>query len=370
MSKTIRYSKEAAERICAFLSEEKIKFTFNERRGTIRFVLPVRGAGEGLLRFYVFLNEDSSYEIRALSPQKPDEFDDFVISNLYEFFCRVNQDLRQGCMYMNDDYEIWYKLYQEYRPDELSRQSFMDTVRGIVTDCECYSYGIFRLMNHDLNPKIAITASDNTRKQLESSGIIVSKDALEELDKMFDELLASFKEDKKYSAKERQAEIRVEEKDDRTICLFDEVVQELEEESKTAKEEAPACLNLVHAPCGDDAGLRVIFANRYHFNAFLNMCKTVQQDDEQDIKADWHISRFLEIMKNRYEELPAGESDCKDLCCSVFIPAAELDKVYLAMEQAFRLYHVLYKKYEKRKKTMHKMGKTIKDLNDYIDKIT
>ena len=369
MVKPIHYSKETAESICAFLREEKIKFAFSERNGSIKFSLQIQGAGEGKLRFYIFLNEDPSYEIQALLPLQPDGFDEYVISNLYQFFCRVNQDLHRGCMYMNDDYEIWYKLYKEYRPDELTRQAFMDTIHGIVTDIECYSYGIYKLMNNDLNPKIAITASNNVRKQLKSFGYIISRDTLEEADRLFDSLMESFKEDELYSADKRKEEIWQEENDDLAINLFEEALQEMEEEHRAADEDASECLNLDHELCGDNAGLRVIFANRYHFNEFLKMCKTVQNEDEQDIKADRHISRLLEIMKNRYEELPTNERDCGNSGSGVFIPYTEMDKVYLAMEQAFRLYHMLYKKYGERKRTMHKMGETIKELNNMIDSL-
>ena len=47
----------------------------------------------------------------------------------------------------------------------------------------------------------------------------------------------------------------------------------------------------------------------------------------------------------------------------------ETDKVYLAMEQALRLYYTLYKKYGERKRNMHKMGETIKELNNIIDRL-
>lgn len=370
MSKKMMYSKEAAAKISDTLNGEGIRFSFKQKKGAFTFSLPVRGAGEGLLRFYIFLNEGTSYEIHALSPQKPDSFDDFVISQLYEFFSRVNQVLRKGCMFMNDDCEIWYKVWQENKPGELDGQAFIDTIYMVVTDIECYSYGIYRIMNHDLPPKSALTASDNTRKRLNSTGLIESKAEIEGLDRLFDELAAAFRnKDEAQPVNERKADIREEEADDLTISLFEEEFSDQAEE-RVDEEAGTECFNLINNLGGNNAGLRIIFANRPHFDAFLKMCATIQQDAEQDVKADWHITRLLETMKERYEESHSDESGCGNACGGVLIPNAELDKVYLAMEQAFRLYHTLYRKYEKRKKTMHRMGETIKDLNDYIDKLT
>lgn len=370
MSKKMMYSKEAVAKISDTLNGEGIKFSFKQKKGAFTFSLPVRGAGEGLLRFYIFLNEGASYEIHALSPQKPDPFDDFVISQLYEFFSRVNQVLRKGCMFMNDDCEIWYKVWQENKPGELDGQALMDTVHMIVTDFCSYSYGVYRIMNHDLPPKSALEASDNTRKQLNRTGRIESKDEIEGLDRLFDDLTAAFRDKNETPLiSERKADIREEENDDLTISLFEEEYLDQAEES-VDEEAGTECFNLINNPGGNNASLQVIFANRPHFDSFLKMCATIQHEAEQDVKADWHITRLLETMKERYEESHSDESGCGNTCGSVLIPYTEMDQVYLAMEQAFRLYHALYRKYEKRKKTMHRMGETIKDLNDFIDKLT
>ena len=372
MGKTIHYSKEIADRICTILNKEEIKFTLDERKGTIKFSLPVRGAADGPLKFYIFLNEDSSYAIHALVPLQPDKDNSFAISNLYEFFSRVNRVLTKGCMFINvnDDCEIWYKVYQDYIPGELSVQSFMDTIHIIVKDIECYSFGILRIIYDDLPPKIALTASENVRKQLDHYDIIESKDDIKKLDRLFEELLDAFDDKAGFSAIERLNDILQEENDDMSISLFEESLKEQEEESKIYIEEIPECLNLINNPNGDNAGLQVIFANRCHFNAYLDMCTAIKNDAEQDLKADWHISRLLETMRKRFEELPVDEDACGNSCCSVLIPTTEMDQVYLALEQAFRLYHALYRKYEERKAAMYELEKTIKDLNDMIDKLT
>ena len=167
----------------------------------------------------------------------------------------------------------------------------------------------------------------------------------------------------------RKADIRKEENDDLTISLFEEMFQEVLKDSEISDEETPECLNLINDQKGDNPGLSVIFRDRRHFNAFLKMYETIVNDEEQDVKADRHISRLLERMKKHCEDMPGGEKDGGISNSSTYIPNAEFDVLYLAMEQAFRLYQALYQKYTKRKKAMHKMGETIRDLNEMIDNL-
>lgn len=125
--------------------------------------------------------------------------------------------------------------------------------------------------------------------------------------------------------------------------------------------EIRGCSILVNDQIGEELGLHIIFGWRGNFNEFLEMAKPIRLASENYEDLPWEIGWILDYMDKHFK-LSAEKDTFGNPTYESFIPNDEMHSLYLAMQQAFFLYKVLYQKYMKQSEEIDALQHTIAEL--------
>ena len=104
------YSKNVANAINNFLTEDEWHFSFDDQRGLFKFGLNLKGRIKNV-RYIVDIKDDE-YVVYAISPIGADEDDEKMMAIMAEFICRANYGLKNGNFELDmRDGEIRYKSF-------------------------------------------------------------------------------------------------------------------------------------------------------------------------------------------------------------------------------------------------------------------
>lgn len=105
-----RYSKEIANAVDNFLTEDGWRYDFDEEQGVFRFNLSINSRIKKIA--YIIEIRRSEYTVLAVSPIGADSDDKESMAAMAEFVCRANYGLRNGCFELDmRDGEIRYRCY-------------------------------------------------------------------------------------------------------------------------------------------------------------------------------------------------------------------------------------------------------------------
>lgn len=122
------YSKNIANAINNFLTEDDWRFSFDEQRGLFEFGLCLKGKVKKI-RYIVDVKEDE-YLVYAISPLGADDDDETMMASMAEFVCRANYGLKNG------NFEL------DMRDGEIRFKSFVDC-EGITPTAEIVKNSIY-----------------------------------------------------------------------------------------------------------------------------------------------------------------------------------------------------------------------------------
>lgn len=104
------YSKNIANAINNFLTEDDWHFSFDDQRGLFKFGLNLKGRIKKVS--YIVDVKDDEYVVYAISPLGADEDDEKMMATIAEFICRANYGLKNGNFELDmRDGEIRYKCF-------------------------------------------------------------------------------------------------------------------------------------------------------------------------------------------------------------------------------------------------------------------
>lgn len=104
------YSKDIANAISRFLTEDDWHFLFDEQRGMFKFGLSLKSRMKTIN--YLIDVKDDEYVVYAVSPIGADRKDEKMMASMADFFCRANYGLKNGNFELDmRDGEIRYKSY-------------------------------------------------------------------------------------------------------------------------------------------------------------------------------------------------------------------------------------------------------------------
>lgn len=104
------YSKDIANAIKRFLTEDDWHFLFDEQRGMFKFGLSLKSRMKTIN--YLIDVKDDEYVVYAVSPIGADRKDEKMMASMADFFCRANYGLKNGNFELDmRDGEIRYKSY-------------------------------------------------------------------------------------------------------------------------------------------------------------------------------------------------------------------------------------------------------------------
>lgn len=115
------YSKNIANAINNFLTEDDWRFSFDEQRGLFEFGLCLKGKVKKI-RYIVDVKEDE-YLVYAISPLGADDDDETMMASMAEFVCRANYGLKNGNFELDmRDGEIRFKSCSPYPPGNSAKR--------------------------------------------------------------------------------------------------------------------------------------------------------------------------------------------------------------------------------------------------------
>ena len=104
------YSKNIADAINSFLTEDDWHFSFDDQYGLFKFGLNLKGRIKKVS--YIVDVKDDEYVVYAISPIGADEKDEKMMAVMAEFICRANYGLKNGNFELDmRDGEIRYKSF-------------------------------------------------------------------------------------------------------------------------------------------------------------------------------------------------------------------------------------------------------------------
>lgn len=104
------YSKDIADAINRFLTEDDWHFLFDEQRGMFKFGLSLKSRMKSIN--YIIDVKDDEYVVYAISPIGADHMDENMMTSMADFICRANYGLKNGNFELDmRDGEIRYKSY-------------------------------------------------------------------------------------------------------------------------------------------------------------------------------------------------------------------------------------------------------------------
>lgn len=104
------YSKNIADAINSFLTEDDWHFSFDDQCGLFKFGLNLKGRIKKVS--YIVDVKDDEYVVYAISPIGADEKDEKMMAVMAEFICRANYGLKNGNFELDmRDGEIRYKSF-------------------------------------------------------------------------------------------------------------------------------------------------------------------------------------------------------------------------------------------------------------------
>lgn len=117
------YSKNIADAINSFLTEDDWHFSFDDQCGLFKFSLNLKGRIKKVS--YIVDVKDDEYVVYAISPLGADEDDEKMMAIMAEFICRANYGLKNG------NFEL------DMRDGEIRYKSFVDC-EGLTPTMEWY----------------------------------------------------------------------------------------------------------------------------------------------------------------------------------------------------------------------------------------
>lgn len=149
------YSKNIADAIHKYLTENNWHFSFDEQQGLFRFNLSVKGKIKKI-SYAISVREDE-YFVYGISPLGADNSDDKMMASMAEFICRVNYGLRNGNFELDmRDGEIRYKSYVDCRNITPSAEIVSRSIQYPAVMFERYGEGIVDVIFGNRTAKEAV----------------------------------------------------------------------------------------------------------------------------------------------------------------------------------------------------------------------
>ena len=160
---TRNYSKEIANEIDKFLKEDEGLYNFDEQNGVFHFDLCI----ESRLRkiSYVITVGKSDFTVYVLSPISADSNDKGMMSNMAEFICRVNYELKRGSLEFDfRDGEIGCKIHVPCEGILPTTEMIKNSIYYQTHIFEKYGYGIADIIFNKLSAENAIVRCDGSKE--------------------------------------------------------------------------------------------------------------------------------------------------------------------------------------------------------------
>lgn len=161
--KELNYSQELVNLIKDVLSEDKLRFCFDEERGVFEFTVGLNRTLKNIC--YLIRIREDAYTVYAVSPIGVNEDDRTMMETMAEFICRMNFGLRNGSFDLDvRDGEIRYKSYVDSDKTVPSRAIIRNSIGIPLLMYERYSEGIVGIVFGGMSAEEAIDRCENRSK--------------------------------------------------------------------------------------------------------------------------------------------------------------------------------------------------------------
>ena len=149
------YSKNIADAINSFLTEDDWHFSFDDQRGLFKFGLNLKGRIKKVS--YIVDVKDDEYVVYAISPLGADEDDEKMMAIMSEFICRANYGLKNGNFELDmRDGEIRYKSFVDCEGLTPTTEMIRNSIHCPAAMFDRYSAGIVDIIFGNSTAKEAI----------------------------------------------------------------------------------------------------------------------------------------------------------------------------------------------------------------------
>lgn len=150
-----QYSKQIADIITGFLTDDDWNYSFDEERGLVRFNLSIKGKIKSI-RYVIDIKEDE-FVSYAIAPIGADNEDPRQMRKMAEFICRANYGLKNGNFELDfTDGEIRYKSFEDCENVLPSIEMVKNSIYIPSIMFERYGSGIIDMIYGDISPKEAV----------------------------------------------------------------------------------------------------------------------------------------------------------------------------------------------------------------------
>lgn len=155
------YSKNVANAINNFLTEDDWHFSFDDQRGLFKFGLNLKGRIKKVS--YIVDVKDDEYVVYAISPLGADEDDEKMMATMAEFICRANYGLKNGNFELDmRDGEIRYKSFVDCEGITPTMEMVRNSIHCPAAMFDRYSVGIVDIIFGNFTAKDAIAKCEKS----------------------------------------------------------------------------------------------------------------------------------------------------------------------------------------------------------------
>lgn len=155
------YSKNVANAINNFLTEDDWHFSFDDQRGLFKFGLNLKGRIKKVS--YIVDVKDDEYVVYAISPLGADEDDEKMMATMAEFICRANYGLKNGNFELDmRDGEIRYKSFVDCEGITPTMEMVRNSIHCPAAMFDRYSVGIVDIIFGNSTAKDAIAKCEKS----------------------------------------------------------------------------------------------------------------------------------------------------------------------------------------------------------------
>lgn len=156
------YSKNIANAINTFLTNDDWHFTFDEEKGVFKFGLSLKGKIKKI--DYLIRVRDDEYIVYAISPIGANNNNEKMMAAMAEFVCRANYGLKNGNFELDmRDGEIRFKCFVDCDAITPTQEMVRNSIHCPAAMFNTYGDGIVGIIFGDLSAKEAVERCEGSK---------------------------------------------------------------------------------------------------------------------------------------------------------------------------------------------------------------